>query len=185
MMSARTVGDLAVARVADLDVPASLRQDLQALLQGSFPGYPDRSYFKLPPQLRYLVTRDEVLLAQLGVELRVIRVGREVLHTFGIVDLCVVESERSHGIATRLLSDVAADAQTRGIDFLLLFADDPRLYTACGFASVTNRCSWLKIHEHETRGLATSESLGGAMMMRPVAGRAWPTGDVDLLGHLF
>jgi N-acetylglutamate synthase-like GNAT family acetyltransferase len=176
---------LAVARIAEQDIAPSLGRELEVLLQSCFPGYPARSYFKLPPHVRYVVRRDGAVVAQVGVELRMIRVGSDILRCVGVVDLCVSQPERSRGIATRLLTELTADAEERDIDFLLLFADDPRLYDRHGFVSVDNRCSWLKIDEHTTRGLAVNESLDGAMLVRSVAGRSWPAGDVDLLGHLF
>ena len=77
-----------IPRVAEAEIGGDLRGQVQALLQACFPGYPSRSYFKLPPDFRYLVLTSGVLVAQMGVELRVIRVGSTVLRTFGVVDLC-------------------------------------------------------------------------------------------------
>jgi len=87
-----------ISRVAETEIGGDLRRQVQALLQACFPGYPSRSYFKLPPHFRYLVMTSGVLVAQMGVELRVIRVGRTVLRTFGVVDLCVRTNERSQGL---------------------------------------------------------------------------------------
>ena len=92
---------MTISRVAEAEIGAELRQQVQALLQASFTGYPSRSYFKLPPHFRYLAMAGGELAAQMGVELRVIRVGSNVVRTFGVVDLCVRESERSCGLAGR------------------------------------------------------------------------------------
>ena len=73
-----------VSRVAETEIGESLGQQLQALLQACFPGYPSRSYFKLPPHFRYLAMKSGALAAQMGVELRVIRVGSNVVRTFGV-----------------------------------------------------------------------------------------------------
>ena len=91
----------AISRVAEAEIGRDLRLQVQALLQACFPGYPSRSYFKLPPHFRYIAMTGGVLVAQMGVELRVIRVGSNVLRTFGVVDLCVRQGERSHGLAGR------------------------------------------------------------------------------------
>ena len=72
---------------------------MQALLQACFPGYPGRSYFKLPPHFRCLAMTGDALAGEMGVELRVICVGPHVVRDFGISDLCVRESERSRGLA--------------------------------------------------------------------------------------
>jgi GNAT superfamily N-acetyltransferase len=176
---------ITVIRVAEAEIGPDLRRRLQSLLQLCFPDYPSRSYFKLPPHFRYLaITSSGDVAAQMGVELRVIRVGDSVARTFGIVDLCAKESQRSRGLASRLLAEVTEFARSCGMTFIVLFADDDRLYARHGWARVTNRCSWLKIHDHVTLGLATKEDTG-AMMVKALGQQAWPAGDVDLLGHLF
>lgn len=177
--------DVTVLRVAEAEIGADLSRDLQALLQECFPGYPNRSYFKLPPHFRYVAMgSDGIVAAQLGVELRVIRVGSDVVRTFGVVDLCVSQGERSRGLASMLLAEVTEFARACGMAFVILFADDDRLYARSGWARVLNRCSWVKIDEHTTLGLATQVDPG-VMMVKAVGNRAWPAGDVDLLGHLF
>ncbi|HEY4347911.1 MAG TPA: GNAT family N-acetyltransferase [Gaiellaceae bacterium] len=168
-----------------MDIDRNLESGLTSLLQASFPGYPKRSHFKLPPHFRYVATVGDELAAQMGVELRIIRVGDATVRTFGVVDLCVAATHRSRGLAGRLLDALTADARARGIDFMLLFADDDRLYVRHGWAHVSNVCTWVKINEHRTLGLAERESLGDAMMVKATGTRAWPDGDVDLLGHVF
>jgi GNAT superfamily N-acetyltransferase len=175
---------VAISRVAEAEIPAGLAYQLQALLQMCFPGYPSRSYFKLPPHFRYLAMSGGELAGQVGVELRVIKAGGNVLRTFGVVDLCVRDSERSRGLGGRLLAEVTRFAGSCGMDFVILFADDDRLYTRNGWARAANPCSWLKIHEHATLGLATAEDTG-ALMVKQIGQHAWPEGEVDLLGHLF
>lgn len=110
------------------------------------------------------MSADGGVAAQMGVEFRVIRVGDAVVRTFGIVDLCVRESQRSRGLAGRLLADVTAHARSCGMAFIVLFADDDRLYTRNGWARVTNRCSWVRIDEHVTLGLARHEDTGAMMV---------------------
>lgn len=171
-------------RVAEHEISRDLRQQLQALLQASFPGYPSRTYFKLPPHFRYLVMRGGALAAQMGVELRVIRVGSTVLRTFGVSDLCVSTSERSRGLAGGLLADVTELARSSEIDFVILFADDDRVYSRNGWSRAGNPCSWVRIHDHATLGLATAQDTG-ALMVKAIGQQAWPDGDVDLLGHVF
>ena len=173
-----------ISRVAEAEIPADLVHQVQALLQMCFPGYPSRTYFKLPPHFRYLAMAGGELAGQVGVELRVIRVGSTVLRTFGVVDLCVRGSERSRGLAGRLLAEVTELARSCGMDFVILFADDDRLYTRNGWTCAANPCSWLKINDHTTLGLATAEDTG-ALMVKKIGQRTWPDGAVDLLGHLF
>jgi hypothetical protein len=174
-----------VIRVAEAEIGADLSGRLESLLQACFPGYPSRSYFKLPPHFRYLaMTSSGDIAAQMGVEFRVVRVGDAVLRIFGIVDLCVTESQRSRGLAGTLLAEVTGLARSCAVAFIVLFADDDRLYARNGWTRVTNRCSWVQINDHVTLGLARQEDTG-AMMVKAVGKQPWPEGDVDLLGHLF
>ncbi len=177
-------GAATLIRVAEAEIGRDLREQVQALLQASFPGYPRRSYFKLPPHFRYLAMTGDALVGQMGVELRVIRVGPHVVRTFGISDLCVRTSERSHGLAARMLAEVTGLARASEMDFVILFADDDRLYSRNGWARAANACSWVKIHDHTTLGLAAAQDTN-ALMVKATGEKAWPGGDLDLLGHLF
>jgi GNAT superfamily N-acetyltransferase len=175
---------ITISRVAEAEIGTDLRPRVQALLQASFDEYPSRTYFKLPPHFRYVAMADGELAAQMGVELRVIRVGDNVLRTFGVVDLCVRQTERSCGLAGRLLAELAEYARSCGMDFIILFADDSRLYDRNGWVRAANPCTWVKIHDHRTLGLAEAEDTG-ALMVKPIGEQPWPEGEADLLGHVF
>jgi len=177
-------GAVTVCRVAEAEISGDLQQQLQGLLQACFPGYPGRSYFKLPPHFRYVAMTSGAPVAQMGVELRVIRVGSSVIRTFGVVDLCVTPGERSRGLAGRLLAEVTELARACAVGFVILFADDDRLYTRNGWARAADPCSWVKIHDHTTLGLATRVQTN-ALMVKAIGRNGWPEGEVDLLGHLF
>ena len=94
------------------------------------------------------------------------------------------QSERSHGLAARLLTEVTGFARSCGMDFVILFADDDRVYARNGWTRAANLCTWVKIHEHTTLGLARAAQTG-ALMVKAIGQQAWPEGEVDLLGHLF
>jgi hypothetical protein len=96
----------------------------------------------------------------------------------------VSTSERSRGLAGGLLADVTELARSCEIDFVILFADDDRLYSRNGWSRAGNPCSWVRIHDHATLGLATAQDTG-ALMVKAIGHQAWPDGDVDLLGHVF
>jgi GNAT superfamily N-acetyltransferase len=173
-----------VLRVSEAEIGDALNDQLKSLLQSSFPGYPDRDYYKLPPHFRFIAIMGGDVVAQMGVELRVVRAGQRIFRTFGVVDFCVKQSSRSRRLATRLLNEVTEYAGSCAMDFILLFADDDRLYVRNGWHRATNPCSWVRINEHRTLGLAHGE-VTNALMVKSVQGKAWPDGEVDLLGHLF
>lgn len=89
----------------------------------------------------------------MGIEHRVISNTGIPLRIFGVIDLCVAPSYRSQKIATTLLQQVEELGRTSKIDFLVLFADDSRLYAENGFHRVANLCRWTKVDEHQIIGV--------------------------------
>jgi GNAT superfamily N-acetyltransferase len=175
---------ITIRRIPEAEIGGDLAGQLQLVLQDCFPDYPDRTYFKLPPHFRYLAMDGDEVAAQMGVELRVIQVAGAVLRTFGVVDLCVGPGGRSRGLAGRLLAELTEYARACGMDFIILFADDDRVYTRNGWSRVSNRCTWVQINEHTTLGIG-QESLADALMVKATGDQPWPDGDADLLGHVF
>jgi predicted N-acetyltransferase YhbS len=171
------------ARVAEYELTPGQRELIRTLLQESFPGYPHRSYFKQLPQFRLLVQCDDELLGQVGVEHRVIRNGDSLLRIFGLVDLCVASTARSRGLGSRLLGEVETLARSSGVDAIILFADDARLYLGAGYQPAPNKIRWLMINEHESFDMAERPVEG--LMVKMLGDRTWQPGLVDLLGYLF
>jgi GNAT superfamily N-acetyltransferase len=171
--------------VLEYKLEQNVKIHIHNLLIQSFPEYPqDRIYYKLLPQFRYLVWMGEKLIAHMGIEHRVITNGGKPVRIFGIIDLCVSKQYRSQKIATKLLHQVESLGRTHSIDFLVLFADDDRLYKANGYQRVENICRWVMIDEHQTIGVA-ERSLADCMMIRLMAGQEWENGLVDMLGYVF
>ncbi|MFB7918166.1 GNAT family N-acetyltransferase [Streptomyces sp. NPDC056061] len=165
------------------EIDSSTHVKIQELLGSSFPQYPSRTYYKQLPHLRHLVWDHGALVAQVGIDHRMIKNGDTPLRIFGIIDLCVATSTRSRGIASHLLVEIEAAARSSEVDAILLFADDPRVYLANGYQSVANRAKWLMINDHETLGIA--EKPVGEMMVKMLSGASWGEDVVDLLGYLF
>ena len=82
-----------------------------------------------------------------------------------------------------MLSWVNARAERFEIPFLMLFAQDRRLYERCGYSHATNPLRWTMIADHESTGI--DEQPLDELMIKPVGREPWPTGLVDLLGHQF
>lgn len=120
----------------------------------------------------------------MGIEHRVITNTGIPARIFGIIDLCVDPQYRSQKLATTLLQQAEALGRSNAIDFLVLFADDHRLYAANSYQRVTNTCRWIMIDEHSTIGVA-ERSLADCMMVKQIAARTWQEGLVDMLGYVF
>ena len=159
---------------------------IQALLKQSFPeapSYSQRIYYKQLPHFRVLVELGGSIVGQCGIDHRVISTATGPSTIFGIIDLCISEKHRQQGIASELLRWVERKGESHGVDFLMLFATDPRVYEAVGYSQKCNSLRWMKIHEHESLGIA--DEPVEELMVKSVRGKEWPTGTVDLLGYLF
>ena len=171
--------------VAEDQLTPEQRSSVRQLLAASFPGFfADRIYYKQVPHFRVLAAQAGALLGQVAVEHRAVRVGDAPVRIFGVVDLCVAESARHRGVGAQLVEAVHERAIGAGIEHIVLFADDPRLYERLGYRRVDVDVTYLAIDEHRSLDLRT-RSLADCMMVASPTGAAWPAGDIDMLGHVF
>ena len=99
---------------------------------------------------------------------------------FCLVDVCVAPKSRGQGLASSLIAHAEKLAIDNAIDFIILFAPDPRLYQRNGYSHEGNTLRWLKIHEIRTIGIG--EEPIPELMVKPLGPTAWPKGTIDLLG---
>ncbi len=171
--------------IPEHELNSTQRKALQSLLGECFPEFlQERIYYKQLPQFRYLVWEGPELVAQMGVEHRMISLGETPVRIFGVIDLCTTSQFRKKGIAAKLLEELHVLAKSSGVDFILLFADDFRLYQRVGFKNVSNHCRWLGINEHKMNGVH-QDSLKDSMMIVNIGKMQWSDGPVDMLGYLF
>ena len=97
-------------------------------------------WFKQLPTFRLLTYEGQRLVAQVGVEHRVIQLGnRDIWPIFGVIDLGTHPEHRNRGLADGLLERVERIAREQDIAFVLLCADDARLYRKRGYDPIPNR----------------------------------------------
>jgi N-acetylglutamate synthase-like GNAT family acetyltransferase len=177
--------DFPTTQVAEHELTPSDREQLQALLADCFPEHlTQRIYYKQLPQFRLLIHENGDVVAQVGVEHRVIRVGDAVHRVFGVIDLATHSAHRGRGLAGALLERLEATAREYGVEFVILFADDQRLYERRGYVQADNTLKFLGIDEHQSVGVL-ERSLPEAFMVLEVGESRWLPGLVDLLGYLF
>ncbi|WP_261342974.1 GNAT family N-acetyltransferase [Gimesia algae] len=162
-----------------------LHDEITALRNDCFPENSQaRSYFKQLPHFRFLAYEDGILVGHMGIDHRMISVGKSVFSIFGVIDLCISSGYRRRGIASEILDQLSALAKAKGIDFLFLVADDHRLYEKNGFRLISTDLTWLKIDEHKNYGVET-ERIEKELMIKQTGKKVWPDEPVDLLGYLF
>ena len=179
---------LKIKRVHEYEVDGALRSSIQELLLESFgDDYPkERVYFKQLPHFRYLVlNEDNMLVAQVGLDYRVMNLNGLPVNVLGVIDLCVKKEYRSNGLGSLLLSEIEKFSEYKSIDFLLLFADHKGLYLKNGYRSVMNECTWLKIDHENHQSLGVGKEVMNELMMKEIGNEKWENGCLDLLGYLY
>lgn len=171
--------------VIEYDISQDLHRQIIELKNSCFPEtIRQRSYFKQLPHFRYLAVAENTLVAHMGVDHRVIRVGDSVFKIFGVIDLCVKSNYRQQGIASRLLSSLTKLAHEKSIDFLFLVSHNDSFYIKNGFKAVSQSCSWLGIEEHKNCGVL-EEKIEENFMIKQTGDRRWIDEPIDLLGYMF
>ena len=173
-----------IIRKAEFDISKDQHHQITELYNICFSKNLSRSYFKQLPHFRYLVFEQDLLIAQMGVDYRVIRVGDCVFSIFGVIDLCVEASYRKQGIASNLLTRLTQLAQTKSIDFLFCVSHSDSIYLKNGFQAVSQPSSWLGIDEHKNCGVIT-ETIEENFMIKQIGEQPWRKGEIDLLGYMF
>lgn len=169
----------------EYDIDPQLHNEITEIQNDCFPeNSKERSYFKQLPHFRYLACEDEILIGHMGIDHRVISVGKSVFSIFGVIDLCISSRYRRIGIASEMLEQLSTLAKEKGIDFLFLVADDHRLYEKNGFQLISTDLTWLKIDEHKNYGVGI-ERIEKELMIKQTGKKVWPDEPVDLLGYLF
>lgn len=158
--------------------------ELAALLEAAFPDtFEGRHFYKQRPHSRLLAFDEDILVGQVGLELRAITIGGQHFEILGIIDLCVLPERRSKGIASALLN--AAEELAGDRDFSILFADDPELYSKHGYEHISPAVTrWFAIENLRSHSVIERD-MSGVLMAKPLGTGRWPRGDIDLLGYLF
>lgn len=174
-----------IVRIEELQIDERTHLFIQDLLQHCFPEYPKgRSYYKQIPTFRYLVWDKKKLVAQMAVEHRMMNVGSDSHRIFGIADLCVHTDYQKKHIATDLVTALEKLGKKNRIDFLVLTAGEHDFYNKLKFKLQQTTCRWLMINEHQTLGVG-HRRIDESLMVKAINGKAWGTGLVDFLGHVF
>lgn len=195
-MQIQVIMSIRLELIDDFRIPPPTRVAIRQLLATCFPEaafVQIRTYLKQLPPRRLLAWDDAAcasasedgaeLIGQLGLEHRVVRVGDEVFPIFGAIEVCVAPHRRRQGVAGAMLDYIDDLARTCGVEFIVLFTDDGRLYRRHGYANRSNLIRWLMIHEHRIIGI--DEQPLAELMVKPLGDRAWPDGLFDMLGYQF
>jgi predicted acetyltransferase len=170
--------------VREPDVSSALDRELIELISGCF-DQPHNAFFKTRryaqemPLHRYLLRSEGQLVAHLAVHEKMITVAGAELLIGGIAEVCVRASARGRGYLRPLLDRAHRDLLERGIEFAFLFGDS-NIYGSSGYRQISapiRRLNQLTKHYE----ISPSQFA----LVKSLAARTWPEGQVDLRGPLF
>lgn len=179
--------NLEIYKKHDFDLEADERVALLNLLSKAFTGYfKEQIFVKQVPTYRFIVKEKGAIIAQTGIDCRVVNTSKlGVLKTYGVIDMCVAPTFQGHGIASQLLSHIANEAIERTVDFIFLFADDHRVYERNGYKRVNATCRLLAI-ENLSCIKVIEKDMSDSLMVLPIHNSFTLDGDfVDMLGYLY
>jgi GNAT superfamily N-acetyltransferase len=179
-------GGQRIERVLEGELSEARERSIMLLLEDCFPDtFSGRIYFQQIPHVRFLLFDGDLLLGQVAVDFRVIRVGKEVVRILGVIDLCVRSEVRRRGYGTVFLHVVAEQARAWRAQHLVLFADRSELYLRNGYAAINPaEVKWLAIEERQSYGLIEGD-MTGTLFAKSLFFEPWPEGSIDMLGYLF
>ena len=177
---------LEIRKYSEFELTPDIQHQIALLLQKCFPetNYHGKHYLKQLPHYRLLAYEDEMLIGQVGIDYRIMRLNDQAIHVFGVVDLCVLEENRNHYIGSFLLEEVEKLAKNSNADFILLFSKVGNIYKKHDYKNVDNICTWLKIDEHKTIGIG-DEFIKDEIMVKEISTKKWESGNLDFLGYLY
>ncbi|CAN7500057.1 GNAT family N-acetyltransferase [Rossellomorea sp. LjRoot5] len=175
-----------IRKVSELDINGKVQSHLQPLLCECFgEDYPlDRIYFKQKPHLRFLAYIEDRLVGHIACDYRVMNLNGRRINVLSLIDVCVSAANRSRGIASQLLKEAEGFCGKRDIDFIILFADHPKVYERNGYKKVHNRCKWLKVDDDTQKTAGIGYEVINELMVKAVGEKEWEEGELDLLGYL-
>jgi predicted acetyltransferase len=170
---------------AEYQVNSNERQQVNKILEQCFPEYyVNREYFKQIPHFRIFIKEEDTIIGKLAIDYRIMSLNDQPIRVWGIIDVCVLPEKRGHNLSSILLKKAEKVATENGLDFLLLFADNPKLYLNNGYVKcLENEIHWLKINEHEMLGLG--KEVIPELMIKKIGNKEWEAGKLDMMGYLY
>lgn len=174
-----------IVKKVDYEITDEEREALRQLLSQCFKDYySQRIFHKQVPHFRLLGLYDDQIIAQLGIDYRVVNIAGKSVPIFGIIDLCVDSRFRKKKIAGQLLLDIEKLAKASKIDCIFLFADDKRIYKKYGYQEVEAVCRWLAIEDLKSLDVF-ERNVSDILMVKPLTKLHLDGNVIDMLGYLF
>ena len=117
-------------RREEFSINSNINATIQVLLQACFPDYPShQTYFKQVPHSRILVWEKEVLIGHASLEYRKIKVGKTIMKTLLIGDICVLPAFQNQNIASEIIAKIESLGKDNNLDLMVVTVTDTKLYT--------------------------------------------------------
>lgn len=151
--------------IPEFELCAQDERQIAQVIRQSFPtDYSGRSYYQQRPHVR-VVKREQVIVAQISVFYRSIRLGGALVPIIGIGDVACLPDHRGQGIGSALMERALELGAHSQAEFALLFGKRT-LYDRAGFVALKNPYLCVDMTGAETNELAQRDA--NFLMMRPL-----------------
>lgn len=177
---------IALVLVPEENFPASLDTEVRRLLCETFPEEvttfsATRAWNGCRPKYSVMLTKEERVIAHLGIVERAISVGGVAMRAAGVQNVCVHPSYRGRHLSAFLLEEAMSEAESRGFEVGLLFCIpelDP-IYARSGWRRLSQR----EIACRDATGASSLLPAKNIAMDYPICFDELPAGVVDLNGR--
>jgi aminoglycoside 2'-N-acetyltransferase I len=154
------------------------KTEIRVLLALAFKDDPVTDLEWAKPHFNFIARRQGSIVSYTGLLWRRVLVGGQAVTVGGIGGVATRPGQRGQGYARRLL-EAATDymRQDGRYEFVLLFCYDKRIsyYTGLGYELIGNEPFYIL-----SKGKRLKFTINRLIL--PLTSRAWPSGEVDLLG---
>jgi len=175
--------------VNEFQIDKKTQAEITELLAICFPqsDYNNRAFFKQLPHYRLLLTDNNKVTGQLGIDYRVMNLNGELVRVFGVIDLVIHPDLQGKGWGTKLMNefDKIANEYNYNIDFTFLVTDKPEFYSRLGYKKAMVTSTWLKIYQGVNYGIGKQIIEDSSIMYKQIGSRSWSDGALDLLGYMY
>ena len=175
--------------VDEFRLDIATKKQIADLLSVCFPEteYHGRTYFKQLPHYRLLLKDNNKLIGQLGLDYRVMTLGKQPITVLGIIDLTILPFFQRQGFGTKLLRELDEIVlnHIQNVDFLFLVADKHKFYENCGFKLIKQKVKWFAIEDHINYGFQEKE-FDDCLMIKKIGKTEWNENlELDMLGYWY
>jgi GNAT superfamily N-acetyltransferase len=181
----RAMNFISTRIVIESEISSESDLEIRSLLCECFPAdagefSQQRAWHNSIPAYSVIARDNGILVGQIGIVRREVRVGDCVLPVAGVQNFCVRKSHRGKGLSGDLMRIAMAEAAARAIPFGMLFClpDLEKIYIPMGWTTIA-----AVVEMRDEHGNRTALPDKNITMVACLTSKRFPDGPIDLMGR--